>query len=117
MTKGLLKELMRLRGVRAAVVATEDDGLVVASSTHVDVDADSLAAFGVSIVRRARIAGTEIGAGGPLGITLEAEGGSLLAAVREEFLVLVLTGEDSHEGLVRVTAQKVADAFAAQVAR
>ncbi len=117
MTDNLLKSLMRLRGVRAAVVATEEDGLVVASSTHVDVNADALAAFGASIVRRARVAGAEIGAGGPVGAALEAEGGSLLAAIREDFLVLVLTSEEAHEGLVRVTAQKVADAFAGQVAR
>lgn len=114
-TQALLEPLMRLRGVRAAVVASEDDALVIDARTHVDVDADALAAFGVSIVRRARLAGRDIGAGAPQVIALEAEGGRLIAAVREAFLVLTLTGEDAHEGLVRVTAQQVADTVAEQV--
>jgi len=37
--------------------------------------------------------------------------------VRDALLVLTLTGEDAHEGLVRVTAQRVADTLGAQVAR
>jgi predicted regulator of Ras-like GTPase activity (Roadblock/LC7/MglB family) len=114
-TRDLLEPLVRLRGVRAAVVATEADAIVVESHTHVDVDADALAAFGVSIVRRARLAGMEIGAGAPHVIALEAEGGRLIAAVRGELLVLTLTGEDAHEGLVRVTAQRVADALAERI--
>lgn len=116
-THDLLAPLVRLRGVRAVVVATEVDALVVAAHSHVDVDPDALAAFGVSIVRRARLAGMEIGAGAPQVVALEAEGGRLLAAVRDELLVLALTGEDAHEGLVRMTAQRVADAFAGQVAQ
>jgi predicted regulator of Ras-like GTPase activity (Roadblock/LC7/MglB family) len=116
-TQALLEPLVRLRGVRAAVMANEGDALVIDAHTHIDVDPDALAAFGVSIVRRARLAGMEIGAGAPQVIALEAEGGRLIAAVRDEFLVLTLTGEDAHEGLVRVTAQRVADALAERVSR
>lgn len=115
-TQALLEPLVRLRGVRAAVVASESDAIVIDAHTHVDVDADALAAFGVSVVRRARLAGRDIGAGAPQVIALEAEGGRLIAAVRDELIVLILTGEDAHEGLVRVTAQQVADALAEQVA-
>lgn len=116
-THGLLAPLVWLRGVRAVVVASEDDALVIDAHAHVDVDPDTLAAFGVSLVRRARLAGVEIGAGAPSVIALEAEGGRLVAAVRDELLVLVLTDEDAHEGLVRVTAQRVVNAFAGEVAR
>ena len=116
-THDLLAPLVRLRGVRAVVVASEDDALVIAAHTHVDVDPDALAAFGVSLVRRARLAGVEIGAGAPTVIALEAEGGRLIAAVREELLVLVLADEEAHEGLVRLSARHVAGAFAAEVAR
>jgi predicted regulator of Ras-like GTPase activity (Roadblock/LC7/MglB family) len=115
-TQALLAPLVRLRGVRAALVATEHDALVVDAHTHVDIDPDALAAFGVSIVRQVRQAGEEIGAGAPTVIALEAEGGRLFAAVRHELLVLVLTGADAHEGLVRLTAQRVADGFAGALA-
>ena len=115
-THDLLAPLVWLRGVRAVVVASESDALVVDAHAHVDVDPEALAAFGVSIVRRARLAGREIGAGAPTVIALEAEGGRLIAVVRDELLVLALTDEDAHEGLVRLTAQQVANAFAGEVA-
>jgi predicted regulator of Ras-like GTPase activity (Roadblock/LC7/MglB family) len=116
-TQETLQPLVRMRGVRAVVVASEDDALVIDAHAHVDVDADALAAFGVSIVRRARLAGMEIGAGAPQVIALESEGGRLIAAVRDDLLVLTLTGEDAQEGLVRLTAQRVADALGEQLAR
>lgn len=102
-----LDDLARLPGVRAAVLTSEHDGLAAASIAVVDVDAEALAAFAMSLARRARLANQAAGFGPTRLLTLEAEHGRLLVAASDDTAVVVLSDPEAGTGLLRVTLQRV----------
>lgn len=97
-----LNELARLPGVRAAVLATEDDGLSAAAVAAFDVDSDALAAFATSLLRRTRLATGAAGYGSAEFLTLDATGGRVLIAAGVGTAVVVLADRDGSAGLARV---------------
>lgn len=111
--KDLLNGLTRLRGVRAAVVTSSSDGLVVAGSARIGLEVDTVAAFGASVVRRLGDAARESELGGPRMVTIDATAGRLMAAVAGDHVVVVVTDREAHPGVIRVTAQRVAAALPA----
>lgn len=107
-----LAGVVRLRGVRAALVTTSHDALPIEVVAHVDVDPEALAAFGVSLLRRARQAAEATALGGVSFLSLDATAGRLFVAASDEVLVLALAERDAHPGLVRVTLQRCLTALA-----
>lgn len=103
----ILDALARLPGVRAAVLTNEQDGLAAASVAVVDVNTDALAAFAMSLARRARLANEAAGFGPAHLITLEAEHGRLLVAAGPDSAVVVLGDRDAATGLMRATLRRV----------
>jgi predicted regulator of Ras-like GTPase activity (Roadblock/LC7/MglB family) len=97
-----LGAIARLPGVRAAIVATEDDGLAAASVSSVDVDVDALAAFAMALFHRARLAGQAAGYGEANFLALDAERGRVLVAAGGTLAVVVLADGGASVGLVRV---------------
>ena len=75
-----LGELAHVRGVRAAVLASESDGMAAASVASVGVAEDALAAFAMALFRRARMANAAAGYGATRFLALDAAHGRLYVA-------------------------------------
>lgn len=107
-----LGALVRLPGVRAAVVAGEQDGLAAASIAAVDVDTDALAAFATALFQRTRRAGRAAGYGDTRFLALDATGGRVLVAAGSGLAVVVLVDRGASAGLVRVALLRAAAGLA-----
>ena len=101
-----LGELAALPGVRAALAATESDGLPVASVAAVDVDADALAAFATALFHRTRLANAAAGYGETRHLSLDAEHGRLFVAMTGDIALVLLADPDAGAGLLRVALQR-----------
>jgi predicted regulator of Ras-like GTPase activity (Roadblock/LC7/MglB family) len=104
--KTALGELARVRGVRAALMASESDGLAAASVAAVGVAEDALAAFAMALLRRARMANAAAGYGDTQFLALDASRGRLYVAARGDLGVVVLGEPDANTGLIRVLMQR-----------
>lgn len=107
-----VRELARLPGVRAAVWATEDDGLAAAAVATFDIDSDALAAFATSLLRRTRLAAEAAGYGRAEFLTLDATDGRVLVAAGQGTALVVLTDRDGGVGLARVAMRRAMGALA-----
>jgi predicted regulator of Ras-like GTPase activity (Roadblock/LC7/MglB family) len=101
-----------LPGVRAAVVATDPDGLAAASVAAVDVDIDALAAFAAALFHRTRLANRAAGYGRTQQLVLDAEHGRLFVAAHGDVAFVVLTEREAGAGLIRVALQRAVRAMA-----
>ncbi len=101
-----LGSLAALPGVRAAVAATETDGLPAATVASTDVDADALAAFATAIGRRTRLANAAAGYGDTHYLTIDAREGRLFVAMNGDLAIVVLADRETMAGLVRVEMQR-----------
>ncbi len=107
-----LGDLVRLGGVRAALLATESDGLAAASVAQVGVDVDALAAFATALLHRTRLANRAAGYGETRFLVLDAERGRLFIAASDDVAVVVLGARDANTGLVRMTMRRVMEQVA-----
>jgi predicted regulator of Ras-like GTPase activity (Roadblock/LC7/MglB family) len=102
-TQPVLDRVTRVPGVRGALVIAATDGLVVAEQLMDGVDGQAAAALTGSLV--GRLVRTAEGAGmrAPTFLQLRGEGGSVLAALGPDDLVLVaVVGPDANLGLARL---------------
>ena len=73
---GMLDGLTRQRGVRAALVASEQDGIVVDSSLQIGQSGDRVAALAASLYRKARLSSRAAHLGAVSFMQLEAPNGA-----------------------------------------
>lgn len=102
-TQTVLDRVTRVPGVRGALIIAATDGLVVAEQLMDGVDGQAAAALTGSLV--GRLVRTAEGAAmrAPTFIQLRGEGGSVLAALGPQDLVLVaVVGPDANLGLARL---------------
>ena len=107
-----LGTLAALPGVRAALAATESDGLAAASVAAVDVDADALAAFGTALFQRTRLANVAAGYGETRQLSLDAEHGRLFVAASGDVALVLLAEPEAAAGLLRVALLRALKAVA-----
>jgi predicted regulator of Ras-like GTPase activity (Roadblock/LC7/MglB family) len=107
-----LGPVARVRGVRAAVIASERDGVAVETIAQIGVASDALAAFAASLHRRTRLASAAAGYGSVRFIALEAEHARLCAAAQGDLVLVVLAEPDAPTGLLRVAMQRALGALA-----
>lgn len=113
-----LAALARHRGVLGAMVVDAEDDIIVDASVRHGVQANTVAALGASIYRKARQSAGAAGLGGTTFLRMEAEGGHIFAAGRDGDgagspgsgrLVLIAIAESSvNVGLVRLDMLKAA---------
>ena len=109
----MLDALTRQRGVTAALVVSERDGIVVESNLQIGQSGDRVAALAASLYRKARLSAQAAGLGAVSFMQLEAPGGRI-CAVGGGTLVLVVVAESTvNVGLVRVELLKAIDALTA----
>jgi predicted regulator of Ras-like GTPase activity (Roadblock/LC7/MglB family) len=110
--RSALAQVAAVPGVRAALLATERDGVSVESVASIDVDTDALAAFATALFHRTRSANGAAGLGSTLQLALDATGGRVLVTGCGEVVLVVLAERDAGAGLIRMAMQRAARAVA-----
>ena len=95
--------LTRQRGVRASLVVSEHDGLVIESSLRFGQDGDRVAALAASMYRKARLSAAAACLGAVAFVQLDADRGRICAVGGRSDLVIVVVAEPgANVGLIRV---------------
>ena len=98
----VLDGLTRQRGVRASLIVSERDGLVVDSKLRFGEQGDRLAALAASIFRKARLSARAAHLGAVSFLQLDAERGKICAVRRDDLVVVVVADAAANVGLIRV---------------
>jgi predicted regulator of Ras-like GTPase activity (Roadblock/LC7/MglB family) len=108
----LLQSLIRHRGVTGCMVVGEVDGMIIDSSLQIGVNGDAFAALTASLYRKARRAAQAAGFGEVGFFELDAEGGRMCAAGRNDLVIVVIAEPRVNVGLLRVEMLHALEAFA-----
>lgn len=108
----LLASLIRHRGVTGCMVVGEADGMIVDSSLQIGVNGDAFAALSASLYRKARRAAVAAGFGETGFFELDADGGRVCAAGRNDLVIVVVAETRANVGLLRVEMLKALESFA-----
>jgi predicted regulator of Ras-like GTPase activity (Roadblock/LC7/MglB family) len=109
----LLETLTRQRGVRASLIVSENDGLVVDSNLRFGQDGDRVAALAASLYRKARLSASAARLGSVSFLQLDAERGRVCAAGgRGDLVIVVVADPSANVGLIRVELLKALEALA-----
>jgi predicted regulator of Ras-like GTPase activity (Roadblock/LC7/MglB family) len=106
----MLDTLTKQRGVSAALVVSERDGIVIDSNLQIGQSGDRVAALAASLYRKARLSADAAGMGAVSFMTLEAPRGRLCAVGGGELVLVVVAEAAVNVGLVRVEMLKAAAA-------
>lgn len=98
----MLHTITRLRGVSAALVVSERDGIVVDSNLQIGQSGDRVAALAASLYRKARLSADAAGMGAVSFMQLEAPNGRLCAVGAGELVLVAFAATAVNVGLVRV---------------
>jgi predicted regulator of Ras-like GTPase activity (Roadblock/LC7/MglB family) len=99
----LLEGLTRQRGVRASLIVSENDGLVVDSNLRFGQDGDRVAALAASLYRKARRSAEAARLGSVSFLQLDAERGRICAVGgRGDLVIVVVADPSANVGLIRV---------------
>ena len=108
----MLESLTRQRGVRASLIVSENDGLVVDSSLRFDQDGDRVAALAASMYRKARLSARAARLGAVAFLQLDAERGRVCAVGgRNDLVIVVVADPAANVGLIRVELFKALESL------
>ena len=108
-----LDSLTGIPGVRGAMLANRDDGIVIAEAVMEDVDSAALAALASSLARRLETAAVAARGGATIFLHLQATGGALFVApAGPEMLLIVIADKGVNVGRARLEMTRVAEAQA-----
>lgn len=109
----VVEHLTRQRGVRASLVVSESDGLVIDSSLRFGQDGERVAALAASVYRKARRSAQAARLGGVTFLQLDAERGRICVAGGANDLVIVTVADPAaNVGLIRVELFKALEMLA-----
>ncbi len=101
--KEALDGITRVKGVRGAIMVTDDDGLIIADAVMEGVRSDAVAALAASLSARMARATVGAGVGEQHFLHLQAENSTLLTMPAPNgVLIVVLAEKDVNVGLVRL---------------
>ena len=105
--------LSRQRGVRASLIVSEQDGLIIESSLRFGQDGDRVAALAASMYRKARLSAAAACLGAVAFLQLDAERGRMCAVGgRSDFVIVVIADPGANVGLIRVELFKALEMLA-----
>ena len=110
--RGVVERLSRHRGVRASLIVSENDGLVVDSSLRFGEDGERVAALAASIYRKARLSAGAAHLGAVSFMQLDADQGRLCAVGRDDLVLVVVAEPSANVGLIRVELFKALETLA-----
>lgn len=117
----MLESLTRQRGVRASLIVSESDGLVVDSNLRFGQDGDRVAALAASMFRKARLSAAAARLGSVAFLQLDAERGRICAVGGRgggeeggegELVIVVVADAAANVGLIRMEMLKAAGSLA-----
>lgn len=110
--EALLETLTRQRGVRASLIVSENDGLVVDSNLRFGQDGDRVAALAASLYRKARLSASAARLGSVSFLQLDAERGRVCAVGgRGDLVIVVVADPSANVGLIRVELLRALEAL------
>lgn len=109
----MLDALTRQRGVSAALVVSERDGIIIDSNLQIGQPGDRVAALAASLYRKARLSAKAAGMGAVSFMQLEAPGGRICAVGGGELVLIVVAEATVNVGLVRMELLKAVNALTA----
>ena len=104
----MLQTLSRQRGVTAALVVSEQDGIVVDANVQIGQSGDRVAALAASLYRKARLSSRAAGMGAVSFMQMEAPNGRICAIGIGDLVLVVLAASSVNVGLVRVALLRAA---------
>jgi predicted regulator of Ras-like GTPase activity (Roadblock/LC7/MglB family) len=108
----ILDSLSRQRGVRASMVVSEYDGLVVDANLRFGQEGERVAALAASMYRKARLSAAAAHLGSVAFLQLDAERGRICAAGgKGEFVIVVVTEPAANVGMIRVDLLKALESM------
>jgi predicted regulator of Ras-like GTPase activity (Roadblock/LC7/MglB family) len=108
----VLQTLSRHRGVRASLIVSERDGLIVDANVRFGQDGERLAALAASLHRKARLAADAARFGAVSFLQLDAERGRIcVAGGPQDLVVVVVTDPAANAGLIRVEVLKALESL------
>lgn len=107
-----IERLIRVPGVRGALLIDAQAGVPVVGEMRENADAATLAALSATLFRRAQRSVDAAGSGDLRTLQLEAESGHLLMVQAGEFMVAVITATDAQLGRVRLELRRAAGGLA-----
>lgn len=110
----MLQALSRQRGVTAALVVSEQDGIVVDSNLQIGQSGERVAALAAFLYRKARLSARAAGLGSATFMQLEAPKGRLCAAGAGDLVIVVVAASAVNVGLIRVELLRAAGELAVQ---
>ena len=110
MTFPALDTLTAIPGVRGAMLANRDEGIVVSEAVMEDVDSGALAALASSLARRLETAAAAAQGGTAGFFHLQATNGALFVApAGPELLLIVIADKGVNVGRARLEMTRVAE--------
>ncbi|MEO7084278.1 MAG: roadblock/LC7 domain-containing protein [Gemmatimonadaceae bacterium] len=107
-----LESLIRLRGVRASLIVSERDGLVVDENLRYGQEGERVAALAASIYRKARLSAASARFGSVSFLQLDGENGRVcIAGAGNDLVIVVVADQSANVGLIRVDLLKATQAF------
>jgi predicted regulator of Ras-like GTPase activity (Roadblock/LC7/MglB family) len=108
----MLDGLTRQRGVRASLVVSENDGLVVDSNLRFGQDGERVAALAASMYRKARLSAKAARLGAVAFLQLDAERGRIcVVGGRGDLVIVVVADPAANVGLIRVELLKALESL------
>ena len=109
----VLELLTRQRGVRASLIVSETDGLIIDATVRFGEDGDRVAALAASLYRKARLSAAAARLGDVAFLQLDAEQGRICAVGGKSDLVFLVVAEPTaNVGLIRVELLKALESVA-----
>ena len=103
----MLESLTRQRGVRASLIVSESDGLVVDANLRFGQDGERVAALAASLYRKARLSARAARLGAVAFLQLDAERGRICAVGgRSDLVIVVVADAAANVGLIRMELLK-----------
>jgi|SRR5436190_1330843 len=106
----VLDSITRQRGVRASLIVSESDGLIIEANVRFGQDGDRIAALAASLYRKARLSAGAAWLGAVAFLQLDAEQGRIcVAGGRGDLIIVVVAEPAANVGLIRVELLKAVD--------
>ena len=103
---GMLQTLAKQRGVAAALITIEKDGIVVDALSHVGLAEERVAALAASLYRKGRLSSAAAGMGSVSFMQLEAPRGRMFIVGAGPLVLVVVAAQAVNVGRVRVEMLK-----------
>jgi predicted regulator of Ras-like GTPase activity (Roadblock/LC7/MglB family) len=108
----VLESITRQRGVRATLIVSESDGVIVDAALRFGQDGDRVAALAASLYRKARLSAGAAWLGAVAFLQLDAERGRICVAGGAGDLIIVVVAEPAaNVGLIRVGLLKALESL------